>query len=376
METELYAKFKKTLKTHSPQGQGWYFAARFQSNQGIKSTGTSSGTLPTAGTAPVQQAKVTPVRHYGAIQIDRMYLDQGANKDAAFAANVLADALDNSFEAFFDDQHRQMFGTGTGVIATITDTANSATHPVADGMYLRVGEVVDLWDSAFTAVKVAGLTVNSYDPFANTVTFSAAYNSAANDVIVRNGITPSTTAPMELTGLPAIVGNASDLTTFEAISRTSFPDWSAQVFNANGGALTLDVLQKMIDRGQIKSGKKINLMISRHGQRRKLFELVIPQIRYAEGAGIDAGAIDPKVFGYEFLIDRYCNQGTIYGLNTDSIEQFTLRDAELAESPEGYQFTRVATLDELQTYIVAYHNLGGVNPGANFKITNLLEPAY
>lgn len=376
METELYARFKKTLKEHSPQGQGWYFAARFQSNQGIKSTGTSSGTLPTAGTAPVQQAKVTPVRHYGAIQIDRMYLDQGANKDAAFAANVLADALDNSFEAFFSDQHRQMYGTGTGVIATISDAINNATHALVDGMYLRVGMVVDIWDSGFAGVKATGLTVNSYDPFTNSVTFSAAYNSAANDVIVRTGITPSTSAPQEITGLPAIIGNAADLTTFEAISRSSFPDWSAQVYNASSGALTLDVIQQMIDRVQIKSGKKPNLLVSRHGQRRKLFELVIPQIRYAEGAGIDAGATDPKVYGYEFLVDRYCNKGTIYGINTDSIEQFVLRDPELAESPEGYQFTRVATLDELQTYIVAYNNLGSVNPAANFKIINLQEPTY
>lgn len=370
---KMIAKGRKEM---APNGLGYFFSPSFSVNQSGRFFGSSTG--PFAGTSSMNptQGNIVPKRMYFDISVDKAIEDIYPDAASSFIPHPVQRAIEETMIAAKKEYHRVLVSaTGSGIITTVTTGATSATQTVGDSVYFNETMQIDIYDS--TGVTLKGTRViQSRDFTNNTVTFVTSVATATGDLMVRKGITPN--GGEEPTGMPVIIGNSADATVFEGISRLTNGRWNSSVFNANGSSLTIDFVQKLIDRVEIENGKSegIDFITCRHGQKRKIQELVLPQIRYADGAGIDAGAKDPAILGFTILADPYVKLGEIYGISSKNFGRYESAELGMASSPEGYTWLRKEGFDEMSSYMRGIINFGSERPSSHFKITNLLEPSY
>jgi len=151
----------------------------------------------------------------------------------------------------------QMMQVGDGVVGIVTtDTPTASTNVLTlttDGFgarLVRYGQMIQIWDTALTAAKGAGV-ITQWDVENKTISVSPASGTAvagviAGDKIVVAGITAPASLPA-LYGVPYHHSNAS-AGTWLGFSRSTTPEIRANRVNAGGAALTLPLPRLAINK--------------------------------------------------------------------------------------------------------------------------------
>lgn len=215
-----------------------------------------------------------PLRYgYGRLRISGQAMDLAETNYQAFAS-----ALDGEVDGLKDDlakdSNRVAYNDSSGLMASLTDTATSATHTVDNAQYLEIGMVVDVLVRSTGATVSLALTIN--DIVGLTVTFSASFTAALTHGVYRQG-----NYGREPSGLGSII---DDTSTLHGLAPASQRKWAATI-SANGGvnrALSEALMIQTCDGIRTKSGKKPSVIFNNLGVRRAYFNLLTQQRRYTD----------------------------------------------------------------------------------------------
>lgn len=366
----LYKMLPKSI--YKPKGTGFYAAVSVQGNQRGGGAINESEALHTAGNETVVQLVITPKINHWKINISGLARAVSEGDEASFATGLVRQ-LDEALENMIKDLNRQTYGDGSGKLATVNGTQTGAVITCDDVIYVKPGMYLDSYDSTGTTRDEDSILVSSVDRINNQITFSASVSVTDNDIFVREEALVSAVSPgKEIAGTTLIIDDGTVQTSFQGQSRTTYPILRGNLIAAGSVNLTNDLLQRAADEVSIVGDGRIDMLISRHGQRRKYLDLVTPDKRFLDDK-LDRGYQYIYWNGMKFYIDVDCPKAEIIGLTQKYLERFEVRGIHLADDDNAI-LKWGGSADTFIAYYRLYANLGSLKPNAHFRLTGLNEP--
>lgn len=341
------------------------FPIRVTRNSGIGSRNELEA-LPTAGQQGYAAVHVGLKYSYGRVRFSAQVMNLAEKNYQAFASS-----MDNEMEYLKDDlakdANRQVYGDGTGLMATITDTATSATHPVNNAQYLSIGDQVDILTISNSAVVSAANSITDINGL--SVTFATSFATTAN----LQGIYRLGNVGREISGLGLIVSATS---TLHGIAPASQRKWAA-VVSANGGtnrALSESLMITQVDTVRINGGKT-SVILTSLGVRRAYFNLLTQQRRYTDTKEF-AGGFTGLAFNYGTEIpvveDPDAPPNTMWGLDEDKLKIYRSKPWHWADE-DGNVLKWVNGFDAFEAYLRQFWELGTSMRNSHWKMVDLTE---
>jgi len=377
-QQNLEGKFYKEIETSpdKPNGEGFFSMSFIRGNEAGGAFNEDERTKDPQNPEPIQP-RILPKNIHWPIQFTGRFKALSESNSAAFF-----DALDgNIIDAqarWVSDTNRQCFGNGFGTLTQVNGAVPASTSVVVDSVqYLRVNMVIDGFDTIGGTKEINARKITAIDVDTNTITLDLAVTCSDNAVLVKEGMLDNPgTEGKELSGLARIVDTTVSGTTFQGISRSTYPEYRSNVVDANNVPVSQDLLQQLIDRIEIASGETPNLILSRQGVRRSWIGQAITQTRYQDDS-LKTGAVNLTWAGLKWMTDKDCQTNTIYMLNTKPkyLAKYMLKDVHLADA-DGKEINKVQGFDKYYAYFIGYLNLGSQRPNAHGKIIKLTEPTF
>lgn len=361
--------------THEVGGKYVRFPVRTKRNHGIGARNESEA-LPIPRTQSYASAQVDLKYLYGALQLTGQTFELADKNYQAFAS-ALDQEVNGLKEGLRKDMARQVYGDGSGKMATATAVGTVTTFVTTEGQYLETGMYVDIFTSA-DAVRVANAEITDISEAAGTytVTFSPAAGlaTASGDYITRDN-----SGGKEVTGLGAIV---SDTGTIYNIDPTTEPVWKASV-DENGGvnrALSEGIMINLVDTIRRKGGGVPTVIFTSLGVRRAYFNLLTQQ-RRATNTQEFTGGFKGLAFvsdGNEIpvIADVDCQNNRAYFLNEKEIKLYNAGDWSFMNR-DGSNWQRVidsnGSYDAYSATMYQYAEIGTHRRNAHALLDDLTE---
>lgn len=253
---------------------------------------------------------------YARIMLTDKLIRASRDNRGAFA-KMLESQLEDITNDAKDNFYRQLFGDGTGVVATCDVNTSTTTLAVDSVKYLSEGQFIDVLNSDGTEVATLR-TILSRDKANNTITISgSAITTVATDIVVISGSFGN-----ELTGLKSIFTKDSIL---YGINRSTHK-W----FNANTKALNGELdeitMQEMIDEADVEAGSKINYIQCGHGVARAFQYLQLSYKRNIEYMQMQGGFRVMSYGGTPISREKYEEDGVMRFLNSENFKIYRMDD--------------------------------------------------
>jgi len=263
-------------------------------NRGRGAT-TDGGGLATAGAQGYLDAIVPPRYFDQGIELSDMVIKQSENDEGAFV-RALTSEMEGAMTDLRKDISRMAYGTGDGLLATITGTPAAGTSITVDsGQYIAVGDVVDIVLKAtgvvtngvaattVTAVSFTG-SANSATQAAATLTISVATGGATANTY---GVYISGDRNNESDGLRNITSTSR---TLHQINSSTNPIWDGNVFPAGQVNPSEDLFMQAAQRIRLRAGNKgtsIDCFLTTLGVQRRLANQYVSQKRWNDAHVVD-----------------------------------------------------------------------------------------
>ena len=297
-ETIALGQIKSTSKNiTNVGGAGVAFVAHFGRNHGIGARGELER-LPAAGQQVYARGTTGLKSLYGAIQATGQVMNQAKSNPQSFI-DYVGEEMSRLKSDLAKDQNRQVYGDGTGTLATVRTAGTTVTTvAVDDTIYFGIGARVDILTASTLTNAVptprntsAYVTITNVDEANRTITIDAATTVGVGDAIVRSGRTSSTSGVnswnKEWTGFKAIINNTG---TLYGIDPNTYSDWKAVVNTPadSGGALTeLDLDKVILDVR--KKGSRPSRIITTHGVYRAYWNALQGLRQYVNKTDLNGG---------------------------------------------------------------------------------------
>ena len=327
--------------TNDVGGKYVTFPIRTRRNHGIGAR-RENEPLPNARTQRYAAARVSLKYLYGACSITGQTMELAETNPQAFVS-ALDSEVNGLKETLRKDTNRQVYGSSTGVLATIPTGSSGAgtAHTVASIQYLELGMIVDVLSSDGTVARVEEAEITDINTSTLAVTFDKSFDSTDNDVIAR-----WRSYGKEKTGFEEIISATG---TLYNISPTDEPVWKATV-NSNSGvnrALSEGMMIKMVDDIRTLGGKT-TVIFSNLGVRRSYFNLLVQQRRYHETKEFEGGfkglAFATDAGEIPFVADTDCQPNRQYYVNEKEIKLYQEGDWSFMNR-DGSNWQRVITAE-------------------------------
>lgn len=370
LNEELSYFYKLMEKNTSPSmGANETFLVTFGRSGGIGSR-TELGPLPTAAAASRLQINVVPKNLYARISLSDRLIKSSAT--GASFVNALDLEMKEMFRDAKDNLNRQMFGDGTGTLARCTAVAaGQAVIAVDNTRYFAEGMVIDTIDvqAATPAAKNTGHTITAIDEANSTITVTPALTeaTAANDAICISG-----SYGLEITGLDAIM---TPNNTIYGVIRAQNTWFNPGAIDATRVALDDEIMEQAIQRVDLKSGKKPEVILSGYRAYRVLKNYLAQFQRYSEiETRYDAGHITMSYNGIPVEQDKYQGDTTMDFLNiADTFELLSIGELFDWMDMDGAILKPVANTAAYEAILTNYAEIMCKQPGANTRITNITQ---
>jgi hypothetical protein len=350
---------------------------------------TDGGTLAQAGKQSYLDGIVPPKYFNQAIEVSDMVIEQSATDAGAFVRVIDAE-MSGAMQDLRKDISRMAYGTGDGLLATVSAASGPATTVAVDsGQYIAIGDTVDVLTKADGTVKGTALLVTN-------VVYTGTKNSATqlNATITLSGSVTVTTADgiyitgdrnNESDGLQNIC-NVSRI--LHQINSTTFPVWDSNVISAGQADPSEDLFIQLAQRIRLRAGTKgngLDWFLSNLGVQRRLANTYQSQKRLNDAKVVDI------LGGYSAIMvaagnkpipvisDVDCPYGKVFAINKESLAWAELARPDWLEAPQGgggILFLKDGATPGLklaiwQGWIKWYATLVCTAPPRNGQITNL-----
>lgn len=359
-------------------GNEFRMPLRTSRNQGTGPRGESA-TLPSPGKQGYMYISEALKYFYGLFNITGPLLKASDSNEGAFRK-----ALQAEMEGLTDDLKRhvniQAFGTGDGVLASITTGTTSATQPVSTTIYFQGGEYVDIYDSTLTTYRgTASLSVSSINRSGLTITLSSSIATTTGDVIIRASSDSTNSAPnndksQAINGLGNIVDSTGALHGLNpATAGQGF--WSSTEIAASSAVVGDSLLRQLKDSIGFESGSDTDtVLITTRGVRNRYANTLTALKRFNDAQSVTLhGGFNALMFDETPMVyDDHCPLGTVFALNTNAMFWSQMSDWEWMEE-DGNVLKWESRLDRYVGVLFKYCNLGTWARNRHGKITGAAD---
>jgi hypothetical protein len=342
-----------------------------------------SAALPSAGKQNYEKAVYDLKYLYGRVEVTGPSMAKTKNEAGAFL-QALKSELDGIRNDLKKDLARQIYGNGTGTVATVAaGAANSTTVAVVGAEVIRKGQlypgfVATIYDDNAAADLAGTHTVSAVDLSAGTVTFSAAVGAtfAAGDTIRRAGVTTASPAEGntyklsdEVDGIQRIVADSA--TALGGITATGANAWWDNQRVAVSGALTLEAIQKGLNLARIAGGMPTSVITSL-GVQREFYDLLDQAVQYTnpESLNYAAGFKTLSYNGMPIIADIDAPYGKMYILDESTMKVFSDQDWHFLDA-DGMTLRQVTGFDKFEAIMARYMNLGATRRNNQVVLTGI-----
>jgi len=378
-KVDLYDEFTKS--TDEWQGNKVINPVRLTSNKahGARAEG---GTMPNAGSQGTEEHQITAKYNYQIINFSRQVMKASRNNTGAFA-KASAFEMKMGLKDLTKQIDRQLYGDGTGTVATIKSGTSSATQTVyyagavtteenepgtrylQAGDELCIGTTTELGTSGAPAYETISSITNAY-----TIVLAGSVTTVTNDLVVFGHSAATAGANNnynhEIEGL-----NAACITsgTYQNIDNAAF---KANVYGNSDVVRTLsgDIMQQVIDGIDRNGNGNCDLIIADISLRRKFLDEVRSDKRFASPANMDAGYTKDLWFnGIKVRFTRNCPYNQIFFLDRGTWKLYEMGPIEFMNE-DGSVLHR-GTTDAFEARLEYYANLSCLDPISNGKLEDI-----
>lgn len=329
--------------------------------------------FPSPETGTKKQGGIVPKLNVWEIDITKMAI-VGSQVDGAIVdgfASQLDFDMQDALESFRKDRERQLFGNGLGTLATLSAASSSSTTVTVDTgnktQYLFPGMRIDIYNGS--TLEVSNALISSIDVTNATFTTSAAVTASSGGTVVRHNTKLSApTDGKEIMGLRGISDDGDDFTTFQELSRTTYPVLNGTTLDSLSTAITNDILQRLADKVESTSGRMVERVVSHRNQRRMYLSLVTPMKRFTDDK-LDSGYSTLEWNGMPWDVYFECQKDSVYMFPKDGVKRYILKDIHIDTVPT--QLKSFDRLDAVWCYYKSYENAGSNQPNCVGRATGL-----
>jgi hypothetical protein len=407
-EIMTYNLFPKSDRI--PGGEGYAFGLRYARTQSVGARNEAQH-LPDPLVGKYDKGLILPKQMYGVLKLSGKAMHMARSNVMSFV-NTLQDQVADAYQSVIVDLNRMAHGDGSGKIATLSEASDTlsvaATWTVTCDntlgvTYAQEGMLVDFYDGASVDESSVASRIDYINPSDKTIEMEAnagdykanhpqtgfsAYTIVAEAVPTaatmvklgaRDAAYASSDTPVEMIGLEAIYDDGTALSTFENITVSTNPKWSANIIDNSSvdRELSLDLMLQACDVTRFRSGKKVNIIRMGLGQRRKYANLLLPDVRFAPGqlkGGYETFSFAGGDGSIEIIVDPMTQPGKIYFEPKDIIKRYEVAGLGWGEGLNNDNMQWRSGYDEFELFLRVYTNLGVENRNSLTKISDLVEP--
>lgn len=368
-----------------------------------------NATLPAAGAYTYERAIYDLKYLYGKTAVTGPSMAKSKSEAGSFL-EVLRSELDGLRMDLQKDLARQIYGNGSGKIATATagsTTQMTVGKEVLNKGQLYVGMLVDLYDVSDAGTGGAtppvptysGVTITAVNASAGTITFAAqAAALASGDFVTRAGVkiytaqeapvnaeppaNPGTWAESdEVDGLQKIVSATARLGGIDPTAAGK-EWWKAQVVayaDRKGTAretntlkdLTLDDIQIALNKARTAGGYP-TAVVTTLGIQREFYKLLDDSVRYIEPESLNyaAGFKTLSYNGLPLIADIEAPYGKMHILDESTLKVYSDQDWHFLDN-DGQTMRQSGDKDAFEAVMVRYMNLGATRRNNQIVITDI-----
>lgn len=350
---------------------------------------SDGGQLAAAGVQGYADGIVPPRYFNQGIEISDMVIEQSQTDVGAFTRAVDSE-MEGAMTDLRKDISRMAYGTGDGLLATVSAASGPATSFAVDtGQYIAVGDTVDILTKATGASKATATLVTNvvYTGTKDSATQTNATITVAASVTVTtaDGVYISGDRNQESDGLQNICNVARIL---HSINSSTLPVWDSNVISAAQAAPSEDLFIQLAQRIRQRAGTKgngLDWFLTSLGVQRRLAATYQSQKRLNDAKVIDVlggySAINVAAGNkpVPVISDVDCPFGKAFAINKASFAWAELARPDWLEAPQGgggIMFLKDAgtpgsKLAIWQAWVKWYATLVCVAPPRNGQIINI-----
>jgi hypothetical protein len=353
------------------------FAVHVGRNQGVGALNEFDD-LPDAGQNSDAIASLYLKYHYGRVQGTGQVFKQVSTNAQGFV-DWMKREVDTIKDTLQRDLNREVYGDGTGTLATLTSAPSGATtFTVDDSHWLEEGFTIDVLTQATlgnvtpTKGNSALLTIAAIDSSTNTITVSGGTVTAAVGSVLVKARATNNNWKKEWEGLGLIISTTS---TLHGINPATTSKWKAGYVASSVGTLTELAMTKLV-QGISQKGGRVTDFLTTYGISNAYWNTLQGLRRYDGGQNLKGGASTPvfqSVNGdIPFTLDWAAPTGTIHAINTK--EMFLHQQDDWAwMDMTGSMWQQVPNKDAYSATMFKYSNIGVTRRNSFGKLTGITE---
>lgn len=348
---------------------------KMRRNQGIGAV-ADGGVLPSIGQQTTVQAVIAAKFNYLRFGLTGPLIKASQGDKGSFIA-AMDYEMSEGLNDLKSDVNRQLSWDGTSDLATVAANAVATNVITATGResnepgnkFLDVGMMIDIYSGTTPvaqSVQITALTGTT----TVTLTLSANVTCSANDTIVRAGSFGN-----EIQGLLTTLDGGTS--TIYSIDRSAYQAYQGNVINAQGGQMTLDLLQQAYNEARRLGGEKMSALYSDFDSERFYNKLLVADKRFMPKQTGD-GTFSAKDTSYlEFagvpwVPDKDCPQ-RVFFLREGTWKKYVLSELEWADETGSYMIAQTSA-DAFECRLRLFANLFCEKPRSNAVLRNYISP--
>jgi len=319
-----------------------------------------TGDLPEANSRKTRQAKWETKNVFARIMLSDKVIRASRSNVGAFA-NLLEQELEDAQNDAKDMLSRQLFGDGSGLLATVQAVDATNKKITVDNVdYFAEGQFIDIYNGDALVLQKAEIL--GVDPEARVLTLSDVTGVLANHSVYMYG-----NKGLELTGFKAVF----QAPVLYGIDRAQNPWLKARRINVNG-EISEVVIQQAIDLANKDAGSNTNLLVCSFGVRRAYQYLLSAQKRQVNTLELRGGWKALEYNGIGLVPEKYCPAGTMFCLDSNDWKMYEMADWDWLDEGGGILHP-VSGKAAFEAVLVKYCDLGCQKPRGQVELYGITE---
>lgn len=351
-------------------------------NRGRGSRGDNAN-LPTAGSQEWLDAIIYIRYHYQGMEISDPAIEGSRTNEGAFV-NLLQAETQGIARDMRKDVNRQVYGTGTGLLAAVRANSTTDTVEVDSVQYIHVGDTVDVVQVADGLVNtqgVVGAVVTAKDPTpgAETITISPDLGGTATNAY---GVYVTGSYGAEMDGLRNITDDNRILHSINsATAGNEF--WDGNERDASGAVAGESLFELLADDvGEMGNGE-VEAFVTTRGIKRRLADTYQSQKRFNDARAVEIHGGYTAIFVNEIPVvhDDDCPKKYAFGINKSALKWFEQTKPGWLEQNDSSVFhlkdgsTSGTKRNVWQAWFRWYAALGCIAPNRTGRIIDCADDA-
>jgi hypothetical protein len=346
-------------------------------------------------------SSITIKQHVAVVQLSGRTLRRVKKGPAAFVSWA-SEALPRKAQRLAFHKDRQRLGTGTGILFRMNGTPDGTGDPI-DNMFGISGlddraAMLVLRDDAIrlgpnangTSLRTGNLLVGAVDyankaiDTTNAGVAGSATSAADNDYVFLGDANVNGSGSREMMGLEGIIDDGTNVSTFQGLSRTTYPELKSQIVDSSAAGWDQTLSEEILDyadslcfeRGNM--GRPTFVLVNRSGQRSFWKNMKNDRVINDPAGAFKGGKQRLKMILGDRVVTlaagRKVPESRAYLVDGSSINRYKIGSGRWDDT-DGSIWNRVVDStgrkDAFFAVYVEEEEMGSGNPAGSAKITNL-----